>query len=133
MRKYCSIGIGVPSAWIGVGKLGSCGLPSTSVRLQRRAISTVLAIALGRSAKSFSISACDLKCWLGRKRLTRLGLASVSPSAMQMRASCASKSSSFRNWIGCVATTGSFALAASGTSWRSSASCPGRPARCSSM
>ena len=45
----------------GVGKLGSCGLPSTSVRLQRLAISTELASALGTSAKSAAISAADLK------------------------------------------------------------------------
>jgi len=35
-----------------MGKSGNCGLPSTKVRLQRRAISSVLATALGTSANS---------------------------------------------------------------------------------
>ena len=111
-----------PSASSGVGKFGSCGLPSTSVRLQRRAISTVLSIALGMSAKSAAISACVLKCWSRLKRRTRLALPSVSPSATQTRASWASKSSGSRNWIGWVATTGRPSFAARGTVARTFAS-----------
>ncbi len=106
MRKYSAIGTRAPST-SGVSKSGSCGLPSTRLRLQRLAISTVLASALGRSANSASICACDLKYCSRLKRLTRRGLASISPSATQTRASCASWSSGPRNWTAWVATTGS--------------------------
>jgi len=59
------------------------------------------------------------------KRLMRLAFVSVSPSATQTRASCASKSSAVRNCTGCVATTGRPSSAASGTAARSCASCAG--------
>ncbi len=103
-----------------------------SVRLQRRAISTELAMADGMSANSASIWAWVLKYCSRVKRLTRRGLDSVSPSAMHTRASCESKSSGVRNCTGCVATTGSCRRAASGTVARTCASCVGRPARWSS-
>ncbi|EWS64284.1 hypothetical protein Y695_02476 [Hydrogenophaga sp. T4] len=74
----------------GIGKLGSCGLPSTSVRLQRLAISSVLATALGMSANSASICAALLKYCSRVKRRTRRLLPRISPSEMQTRASCAS-------------------------------------------
>src|SRR6218665_809709 len=77
----------------GVGKSGNCGLPSTSVRLQRRAISTVFSRADGRSANSRCISAADLKYWSRVNLRCRRGLARMSPSAMQIRASWASQSS----------------------------------------
>jgi hypothetical protein len=87
----------------------------------------------GMSANSAAISAWDLKYWSGQKRLTRRGLARVSPSATQTRASWASKSSAVRNCTGWVATTGSCSSAASGTEARTRASWCGRPPRCSSM
>jgi hypothetical protein len=90
--------------------------------LQRRAISSVLAMAEGMSANNSAICAAVLKCWSRVKRLTRRGLASVSPSATQTRASWASKSSGSRNWIGWVATTGRPSFAASGTAARTQAS-----------
>ncbi len=127
------MGCGWPSGMIGVGKSGSCGLPSTSVSEQRRAIATVLAMADGMSANSACISAVVLKCCSLVKRLMRLGLPSASPSAMHTRASWASKSSGARNWMGCVATTGSLSLAASGTAARMCGSLVGWPPRCNSM
>ena len=79
--------MGTPSM-SGVGKLGSCGLPSTSVRLQRLAISAVLATADGRSANSALMSAAGLNHCSRVKRRTRRLLARISPSAMHTRASC---------------------------------------------
>ncbi|MNS65237.1 hypothetical protein D3C72_983920 [compost metagenome] len=89
-RKNSPIGMRTPSLMKGVGKSGSCGLPSTSVRLQRLAISTVLASALGTSAKSACISALDLKYCSSVNLRTRRGLPRISPSEMHTRASCAS-------------------------------------------
>ncbi len=117
----------------GVGKFGSCGLPSVSTTLQRLAISTAFWSAPGMSANSSAISAWVLKRISSLKRLTRLPLASISPSAMQVRASWAMNSSLDRNWIGWVATTGRPSLAASATAWRTWASWLGWPARWISM
>ncbi|CFW32880.1 Uncharacterised protein [Bordetella pertussis] len=46
-----------------MGKFGRRGLPSTRVRLQRRAISTVLASAEGTSAKRRAISSELSRYW----------------------------------------------------------------------
>ena len=71
MRKYSAIGT-AQSPTRGVGKSGSCGLPSTRLRLQRRAISTLLASALGRSANSASICAWRLEVLLAAEALHAL-------------------------------------------------------------
>ncbi len=52
---------GVERLAVGVGKSGSRLLPSVNSKLQRRAISTLLASASGMSANSSAISACVLK------------------------------------------------------------------------
>ena len=94
----------------GVAKSGSCGLPSTSSRLQRWAISTVLASALGRSAKSASICACDLEVLLAAEALDapRVGqhLALGDADARLVRLVVVGP----RNCTPCVATTGSAQL-----------------------
>ena len=81
----------------GTGKSGNCGLPSVRDKLQRLAISTLLVIAAGKSANNSCISAWLLKYCSGENFLTRLGLARISPSAIQTRASCAVKSDCFMN------------------------------------
>jgi hypothetical protein len=73
----------------GVVNSGSRDWPSVMENEQRRAISTLLASACGRSAKSRDISSRVLKYCAGVKRRTRRGLARISPSAMQTRASWA--------------------------------------------
>ena len=117
----------------GVGKSGKRGWPNTNDRLQRLAISTEFAIAIGRSAKRFSISSWDKKYCSSLNFFWRRGLPKSSPSAMQTRASCAVKSLLCINCTGCVATTGkSISLAIWQASWRCCSSC-GCPPRCTSI
>jgi hypothetical protein len=102
----------------GVGKSGSCGLPSTSVRLQRRAMATVLASALGRSANSAAICGLGLEALLAREAAHPLGvgqrLALGDAHARLVRLEVVGS----RNCTGCVATTGRPSSAASGTAAR---------------
>ena len=85
------------------------------------------------SANSAAISACDLKRISSLKRLTRLALASISPSAIHTRASWAMYSSLEMNCTGWVATTGRPSFDASATEWRTCISWLGWPARWISM
>jgi hypothetical protein len=85
LRKYSSI-----DRPPGIGKFGNCGLPSTRVRLQRLAISSVLVTALGMSANRAFICSLDLKYCSRVNLRMRRGLPRISPSEMQTRASWAS-------------------------------------------
>ena len=64
--------------------------------------------------------------------LMRLGLPSNSPSAMQTRASCASKSVASKNCTGCVATKGRCRRSAKRAQAAVCSSSRDRPARCTS-
>ena len=90
----------------GVGNSGRKFLPKVSVRLQRLAISSVLASASGTSAKRSATSCGVAKYWLRANSCGRFLSASVQPPAMHTRASWAVKSSRAINCAGWVATTG---------------------------
>ena len=118
----------------GVGKSGSCGLPSTRLRLQRlRDLDACWRAPLGMSANSASICACVLKYCSRVKRLTRRGLASISPSATQTRASCASKSSGVEELHRMRRHHRQRSSPPAAPRRARAPRCRGRPARCSSM